>query len=151
MKSDAQIRSFLSKSSVDCLNVADLDRYMIIATDDELSDARSHALGCNNSTLVVTIKSEQQRRVERGRHEKVIERLGVLDESVKRLGRREWKTILFWIGVATFFVTSAALLRDVVDWTVFGLGRREPTNQQPASGMRSPAIQQEATVSPGSS
>lgn len=67
--------------------------------------------------------------------------LRTLSDRVSHLGRPEWKTQVFWIALATFLVAAAALLRDVVDWTIFGLGRPESTHQPPIPETPEPAPQ----------
>jgi len=151
MRSDDEIRKLATAGFPNNLNDLEQGRWMEIATVDELDASKRSAfqMGHPKSTIAM-ITAEQHRRIERDRHEKVIERLGVLDQSVKRLDRKEWKTIVFWIVIASFFVATAALLRDVVDWTIFGLGRLESTHQHPESGTQPPIPQPDtkAALSP---
>jgi hypothetical protein len=133
MRSDDEIRKLATAGFHNNLNDLEQDRWLEIATPDELEVSKKSAFRMGHPKQVAMITAELHRRVERDRHEKVIERLGVLDQSVKRLDRKEWKTIVFWIVIASFFVATAALLRDVVDWTIFGLGRLESMHQHPES------------------
>ena len=99
MRSDEKIRSLIKGpcDSIGSLGAADLDRYMVIATDDELSEARVYALDNGQSTLGVVVKAEQQRRVEAERHTNVIDRLVVLEKA-------------HWTTTPGFYATIAGVL-----------------------------------------
>lgn len=147
MRNDDEIRKLATAGFPNNLNDLEQGRWMEIATVDELGASKRSAfqMGHPKSTIAM-VTAEQHRRAEHDRHEKVIERLAALDQSVKRLDRKEWKTIVFWIVVATFFVTIAALFRDMAGWTIFESGRPESTHQQPASGTQPPIFQPKPTA-----
>jgi len=114
---------------------------MEIADLDELGSAKAYALQNNDKSLLSVVSTELQKRVDSDRHDTMVDRLSALDESMKRLDKKEWKAVLFWIGVATFFITSAALLRDVVDWTIFGFENPAPKHQEPITNTSEPTQQ----------
>lgn len=66
--SDDKIRRFLEKNSIASLNASQLDRYMTIATPEELEKAKSDMFAQNNAQLVIVVSTEQQKRVESERH-----------------------------------------------------------------------------------
>ena len=80
--------------------------------------------------------------------ERMEARIGEVSDRVRSLGRPEWKTLTFWIVLLTLLVASAALLRDVVDWTVFGFDSPAPTHQPQEPMKSAPESQPPSTVSP---
>lgn len=108
MRNDAEIRKAATAGFPSNLNDLEQERWLEIATPDELDASKKSAyhMGHPNSTILA-ISAEQRRRVERERHDKIMERL-------ERLEQPHWTTTpVFWV---TLVGTIAAGLAAYFGW-----------------------------------
>jgi hypothetical protein len=128
-----------------------------LKNEENMSNSMRHrVLGMNEEQLRQLIVEHgndptglmAQTALQDKRAEKVSRQLEQLSEVALR---PIWKTVMFWIVLATFFVASAAFLRDVVGWTVFGFDSPAPNYEPQGLTPSERSGQQSSTIDPSPS
>lgn len=102
MKNDDEIRRSAISSFPGGLNDFEQAKWIAIATSEELKASKMSAYRMGHPRQIVMIEEEQYRRIEGDRHQKVIERLLILEKP-------HWTTAPgFWIAVGGFLLAGLA-------------------------------------------
>ena len=102
MKSDDEIRRGAISGFPGSLNDFEQARWIALATSEELEASKMSAYRMGHPKQISMIADEQYRRIEGDRHQKVIERLLILE-------RPHWTTTPgFWVAVGGFLLAGLA-------------------------------------------